>query len=520
MTLQVTRTPILTGRDNSLAIALCRNEQPSALWALPAELLLLVATCMPASSFSALRLTCRDMAAKTSHAYEEYILQTRWRISEDSLATLLQVSRSPRFRQKLKQLRISINFLHSFFSKDETDRGKPLWTSLVQQQTAFLGGDRPTALLTLILSNLPNLQEIEIGQWCKHREKSDLGWGGKNLERLTGQHLSDYGYHGYLDDDTATIRQYASPITVCFKKMLMAIAVAQPQLVRLTVYDWDKIMQHGIQVDRLDCLEHDSPMVLGLAGSFTGLTSFRLLLDYSVRELIPNWNRKRSEWLTTMINVMPNLRTLFLGFDGFHDDDPEEYHLFDSHLDATSNMLQRGHLRMLASLELSNADLVLRRVRFSDDGNDSVDSMTWQQLFGILHMRRTLDLQQIHLTKLYDRRGGAIIFSTGWLVGCKTCRREPDESNKVFDAKNRLHHTYTSDLGVLPVMPTEDEIQSARAIQEHNAIHSKRARKGQREPEYESSDDSDPEVIWERYVESQQGNAAMWQALAEAQQRG
>ncbi|KAK5680205.1 hypothetical protein LTS10_007132 [Elasticomyces elasticus] len=281
MTLQVTRTPNLTGRDDSLAIALPRNEQPSALLALPAELLCLVATCMPASSFGELRLTCREMAGKTSHAFEEYLLHTRWRVSEDSLATLLEISRTL-LACKIRHLRFSIHFLNYYSGFKKVEAGKSYWATLVEEQIEFLEGDRPAALLALILSNLPNLQNVEIGEFNDLRRcgDPDLGWGGGALQLLTDQRLGVHSYHGEMVRRPGS----ASPMTTCFRRLFTALALVQPSLVRLSVFHWDIWNTDiGVEVDRLTTLAVRGPAARGLGIAFANLTCFRICLDYKAK---------------------------------------------------------------------------------------------------------------------------------------------------------------------------------------------------------------------------------------------
>ncbi|KAK5733666.1 hypothetical protein LTR17_009519 [Elasticomyces elasticus] len=335
MTLQVTKTLILTGRDDSLAIALRRNEQPLALLALPAELLCLVANCIPASSFRELRLTCREMAAKNGHAFEAHILQTRWRISEDSLATLLQIARTPRFRHRIRVLRFSVHFLNNYntwFEKGES--AKSYWATLVRQQIEFLEGDRPAALLGLILSNLPDLLEVEIGQW-------DLGYDN---------------YHGKLDIDRSQVAQYATPTTICFRRILTALALVQPRLVTLSVRNWDIWgIDHGVEVDRIAALEPGTPTARGLGAAFNNMTCFRVCLDYGAKFVTNDWNKGRSQWLTNLIGLMPRLKILFVAFNGIYDDIDRLNHVFESHLDVTRNLFQHAQIPNLVSFELYNA---------------------------------------------------------------------------------------------------------------------------------------------------------------------
>ncbi|KAK5740691.1 hypothetical protein LTR17_004496 [Elasticomyces elasticus] len=489
MTLQATRTPILTGRDDSLAIALRRNEHPSALLALPAELLCLVATCMPASSFGELRLTCREMAAKTAHAFEEHLLHTRWRVSEDSLATLLEISRTP-LGCKIRHLRFSIHFLNYYSGFKKVEATKSYWATRVKEQIEFLEGDRPVALLALILSNLPKLQNLEIGV---------------------------HSYHG----DMVRRPGSASPITTCFRRLFTALALVQPSLVRLSVFHWDIWNTDvGVEVDRLTALAVRGPAVRGLGIAFANLTCFGICLDYKAKfNPIKNQNMTRTQWLATLVGLMPRLKLLFLAFDGIHDDLADTNHRFEGHLDATKDFFLHVHIPSLVSFELSKTvcfppdlhhffqkhaptlkTVLLRRVRLSDECEEP---MTWYQLFSVLRSRRTLDLSYIKLSMLYNRRGGAIAFDTRWVAYCKTCRREPSKDDRDWQFA-RFHHTYISVVGLLPVIPTDEEIKQGRRDQQDDQAYLRLAREthqqdfdwissGESEVEEDEDEDDDEE---------------------------
>ncbi|KAK5680353.1 hypothetical protein LTS10_007280 [Elasticomyces elasticus] len=450
-----------------------------ALDALPAELLCLAATCLPVASLGQMRLSSYSIWAKTEPVFDNHILQTRWKVAEDSLATLLQLSREPRFSRKITTIRFSTHFLHQFTRPGKESGIVSLWQKLLRQQIGFLEGTRPAALLTLIFSQLPLLQSVEVGEWSSSGRELELGWGGAKLEKMTGQKLNWCMYHEAPGGERHDERHfYSSTLSQCTHLVLTALAVVGLPLNSLSFIN---LSEHdcirGVEVPRTPTLDIGSPTAMGLSCAFANLTSLSLAVEYRHQNRPWAENIDTIHWLRNFLSLMPQLETLLLASKGIADEFDDDWR-FDAYPEATQSFLQGVHFRRLKSFEFANDScngedlyyfikahaeslerLILRRIQLRQHGQAL---RAWRDVFAELGTYRTMQLRSILLSYLYDGIGPALAFTTDGAQKCELCRHAPDREDDdipIFAGNQGTHHTYSSDAGVLPSVPDQLEFE-------------------------------------------------------------
>ncbi|KAK4499987.1 hypothetical protein PRZ48_008173 [Zasmidium cellare] len=92
-----------------------REQPPSRLLSLPAELLACIAENCEADDLLNLRLTCRELTAASNDAFAECWFSTRYTLLADptSMQNLVRITEAPHFCRKMKHLRFSLVVLQT-----------------------------------------------------------------------------------------------------------------------------------------------------------------------------------------------------------------------------------------------------------------------------------------------------------------------------------------------------------------------------------------------------------------------
>lgn len=343
------------------------------------------------------------------------------------------------------------------------------WKRSFREQERFLRSGRPAALLTLALSKMPNLQTVEVGEWCKPGSRFEFGWGGYELQALYGESLSPIFFvdmEKHLDfGETLPGRDltYTQGLTYNFNTLLTALSITRHPLHELSAYLWtdsegfDDDM-HGVEVPMLSPL--DCAVWEGLRRSMRDMRSLTLVLEYSRAGCTDITNKRWKTWLPELLALTPKLQRLSLLFDELdHSSSPAKNY------PALGALASRLRLEHLTSLELGNAavssraltgllgqltgtltHLILCRLGFR---NRNQGRIRWAEVLTVLaHERSPLIL--VKLVCLYENQNTVVAFSTEGLRDCNVCQESYHHISRVYQTLECKHVMYCSKQGKLP----------------------------------------------------------------------
>lgn len=152
--------------------------QASALALLPRELLDSVVRFLPTLDFNNLRLTCKQIENAIFPYWANCFFRTRqFMIDDASLNTLLLIARHPVLSKHLTHLAIGLDDLrtvnvHTLRDLDEAHQHR----DALESQQCLLSTGEAASLLSAAIATLPNLQYIDIRDYCSRTRYRDGGY--------------------------------------------------------------------------------------------------------------------------------------------------------------------------------------------------------------------------------------------------------------------------------------------------------------------------------------------------------
>ncbi|PSR81250.1 hypothetical protein BD289DRAFT_44170 [Coniella lustricola] len=215
------------------------QSQHTGMAALPRELLDRVASFLPTTDFSNLRLSCRAVESKVFPYWSNsFIRKKQFMISELSLKTLLAISEHPTLSRCLKHLLIGLDEFASVSPYNLTSLSHyQEHQASVCSQSALLDSGAAVTLLARALARLPNLESINIRDFNSPTRYRDTGPTGAATEwRSYGS--SEYrGWDGH--------RSHIFPVTNNFFAVRVFRAVlAAASLSKCRPYSFEVTLRH------------------------------------------------------------------------------------------------------------------------------------------------------------------------------------------------------------------------------------------------------------------------------------
>ncbi|KAK5121786.1 hypothetical protein LTR85_004661 [Meristemomyces frigidus] len=481
---------------------------------LPPELVERIAQLLDPMALGNLRLTAREVYDKTFHDYSRRVLGQRWLLTrEESMRTLMDVACDPRFRNKLTELRIDTHTLLEYWDEDASDdeddddeddnhrndddkrsKEKPAreeaWRHFIvlhREQDLFMEYLRPTAMLTLALTKLPALRNVEVGEWCRSGQFPRYGWGGNRVANLTQQSLCPYEWNtgppDYYETNGHERRwddydyEPESSLAFHFSALLTALSVTRTPIERLSAGLWKVYGRlerlRDLDIPSLQQLLKDGPLVNGLKAAFTDLKSLRLALEYQMMLRDRTTSAVDHHSLANFLNRTPRLEALDLYFDDF------SVSIGQIHGPLAFGLCSKYcRLEHLTSLDLHNLGLVAKElIAFRQRHASTLQHVSLERIAlyadptpgatGDLHWSQTLNalqkpsLRSLTLQCLYEDTK-LIVFDPAGLLDCSVCGTCSYHRSRRLVPLDCSHVPYTSNEGLIPTEILEWNIVELR----------------------------------------------------------
>ncbi|KAG8163221.1 hypothetical protein KVR01_006518 [Diaporthe batatas] len=304
------------------------TPQHSRLMLLPRELVDNIAAWLPTQDFNALRLTCKDLEAKSFKYWSECFFKKRqFMIDQFSLQTLVDISQHAALSQVMTHLVIGLDELQACHRRPSVGSFAEFsrWRDAYCAQKALLYGGGAADILSTALSNLPRLHTIDIRDFESSTRYRDVV-AGREVPRWRS-----YGSSRYQQwpRETPWLVGLSGPRTnfvdTVFTVVLAAVARSSSAVRNLEV----------ILRNRKICLQDDAFSTFWIPGTLltNGLPALtKLHLDLDARGLTGSgfpanflnmsnhaWLDPSTEYLRRFLALTPNVSWLRLNFP-LHDE--------------------------------------------------------------------------------------------------------------------------------------------------------------------------------------------------------
>ena len=467
----------------------------SPLTALPPELLNHVAFYLHPTNLLSLRLTCSQCYNSTFDNFADRVLTQRWLLREESLATLLNITKHDKLRPRVTHFQLSTDMLADFTldmfqryaDSDVTLGHYRAFLKCMRQQDDFLANGRRKAhqALVAVFAQMSALRHVKVGQWLQcGDEQCRRAWGAAPIETEIDRVMESYSL-GSLDSvvvEDEDVPQTIDPeqmrsTPLCFQLVLHALVEAGRSVQSLSVGHWcgpheaiDGCAElHGLEVAGLDTLSPaNNVLCQQLQSVFQHLRFLRLALDHAYHHYPgPDPNEEPKDWLATFVGLATSLETLTLVFGGLSSYIRPAYDA-----EPFARLSRRPQCRYLRHLEFCNlearsADLLtflgkhastvrvvtLRRIHLLDDNNSDETRHVRKWLTLLASLEKAPLLTSIELSCLYEADRSVLVFSTGHSLQCERCEAWTDHVGAVTRDGLSIeceHATYRSRSGRLP----------------------------------------------------------------------
>nr|POF15506.1 hypothetical protein CFP56_48701 [Quercus suber] len=305
----------------------------SRLAALPGEIVSNIAGRLGSDDFFCLRLTCRDLEAKSLHTFAvEYFSCKGFIFTTDSLKVLLHIAESQRLRKYLH----CIQFITAFFPDGHiecsngcscyggpTVRQKEAYKDYMadQKQLKSTGDDK--RLLAKSFQLLPKLNAIDVVDNFMMIDKNVDIRGFNKVQRVTG-------YPPAVPNEGNIDVQYQTWLSHIWETVIIAIALKPvPNLEEFRMLGRTAI--NGLSVDDLTCTTR---VIEEVRPSFQGLKRLQLCMRSHSKSTVSNQLD-----MLKFGGLFSNLEDLRLSFDYFRSSElPDVNFLQDTNLSKLSKL--------------------------------------------------------------------------------------------------------------------------------------------------------------------------------------
>lgn len=312
----------------------------ATIYDLPPELVDIIASQLEWKAFCALRLTCKHIAETSFYTLARRIQGLRFLNAPHALTALLDMANDPRLGNNISTLRLGTAHLvqgwaDEFYDDRATDAAmredqdelaaiqtcRENFKRYAERQHEWIKGD-DISMLMAIMASLPNLQNVEVGEWDNSLvgdlERLSFCYGMRNIVADCWRPEYHSNFPFYMEDLFMNDRDdldwedlgitYHSSLARNTQAVLRALSVIRKPIRSLSAH---QSLMPSIPMNKMTAL--DSYYKDGLRAAFRQLKELKLGVSWNDPPGPPH--TQYNNWLLDLVNLAPQLEHLFIGQD-------------------------------------------------------------------------------------------------------------------------------------------------------------------------------------------------------------